>query len=909
MFRQWSLHLNLAVAILCLTAIGAQAQPSTQGQKPSSAQTVIASTSNEEVRFAALAGATELRLEVFTAAGEKVFDSDFNPGNLLDWALHNQQGQRLTDGAYRCVITARDLTGQPTQKHGEILLQAGGATFQSAGDDGQMIQTTEARNLVSRDAMLSVLRDGMTRATTVLAHDGSQGRLVSASGGLSFRTGDFFAGKDVEQMRLTHEGNLGIGVSKPTARLDVAGIIRTSEGLMFPDGTIQTTAANPASRSWDDRGSRTIQPQIVGEKNVSNGSVNLKAPTFDISGTGITNRLTKWVNGPNGVVGDSTLTEVGGNVGIGTSTPAARLHLVSSDNPTVMRIQSSAGFGAGRVEFWSDAPGSVSEWRPSFMQSTDNGGFTGGLAFFVNGTGSGNRTGQVETMRLVNGGVGIGTSTPGQRLAVRGAESTSHGFGAAIGLSNAAAGGGNWYFRTGATGTITPAGGFSIADDVDYRLVIHKTGNVGIGTLTPSAKLEASASNSTAVKGVTTLLGGIGVHGINKADKGSGVQGDASTDVGAGVSGNNTVGYGVVGVSTGQGGTGVYGTGPGTGVSGSSTNGTGVSGNSTNGVGVYGASNKGTGVKGTTSAISDAGVIGTNNSDDPDTYGVIGSSTGVGVLGWGAVYGVLGINPFKGPGVTGLNYKVSHGPVGGFLGGHNGVYAGSEEEGKLNAALRAENYRLNDGVAAYLYSQGTGSTAHLFNGGAGEVIRLQASGGSFIRAVNKDESKTVFSVNYDGTTVTNVLQITGGADFAEQFEVSEAPKTSETAPALQIQPGLIVSIDPANPGKLIVSSQSYDRRVAGIISGAGGVKPGMMMSQSGSIADGSRPVALTGRVYCWADASNGPIEPGDLLTTSPIPGHAMKATDQTKAQGAIIGKAMTSLKKGKGLVLVLVSLQ
>jgi len=83
----------------------------------------------------------------------------------------------------------------------------------------------------------------------------------------------------------------------------------------------------------------------------------------------------------------------------------------------------------------------------------------------------------------------------------------------------------------------------------------------------------------------------------------------------------------------------------------------------------------------------------------------------------------------------------------------------------------------------------------------------------------------------------------------------------------------------------------------------------MMMGQKDSAADGVYPVALSGRVYCWADASTGAIRPGDLLTTSSIPGHAMKVSDHTRALGAIIGKAMTSLEKGKGLVLVLVSLQ
>ena len=52
-----------------------------------------------------------------------------------------------------------------------------------------------------------------------------------------------------------------------------------------------------------------------------------------------------------------------------------------------------------------------------------------------------------------------------------------------------------------------------------------------------------------------------------------------------------------------------------------------------------------------------------------------------------------------------------------------------------------------------------------------------------------------------------------------------------------------------------------------------------------------------------------PIAPGDLLTTADVPGHAMKVTDFPRAQGAIIGKAMTALESGRGMVLVLVSLQ
>ena len=144
------------------------------------------------------------------------------------------------------------------------------------------------------------------------------------------------------------------------------------------------------------------------------------------------------------------------------------------------------------------------------------------------------------------------------------------------------------------------------------------------------------------------------------------------------------------------------------------------------------------------------------------------------------------------------------------------------------------------------------------------------------------------------------LTLFGGADLAEPFAVSGG--------AQDIAKGSVVVIDDENPGRLKLSERAYDRRVAGVISGAGGVAPGIKLEQAG-VMDGSQNVALTGRVYVLADASHQPIRPGDLLTTSETPGHAMKATDPARTQGAILGKAMSGLDRGKGLVLVLVTLQ
>lgn len=149
-----------------------------------------------------------------------------------------------------------------------------------------------------------------------------------------------------------------------------------------------------------------------------------------------------------------------------------------------------------------------------------------------------------------------------------------------------------------------------------------------------------------------------------------------------------------------------------------------------------------------------------------------------------------------------------------------------------------------------------------------------------------------------GSITTPVLQITGGSDLAEPFQTSQN----------NIPKGSVLIIDEQNPGHLRLSERAYDTRVAGVLSGANGINPGISLSQRG-VLEGGQNVALTGRVYVLADASYGPIKPGDLLTTSSTPGHAMKATDQMNARGAILGKAMSPLPTGTGMVLVLVSLE
>ena len=150
---------------------------------------------------------------------------------------------------------------------------------------------------------------------------------------------------------------------------------------------------------------------------------------------------------------------------------------------------------------------------------------------------------------------------------------------------------------------------------------------------------------------------------------------------------------------------------------------------------------------------------------------------------------------------------------------------------------------------------------------------------------------------FDGNVaVTGDITFTN-ADCAEEFDV-----TATT----EVEPGTVMALD--QHGTLRPSQQAYDKKVAGVISGAGNYKPGLILDKRES-AQGRIPIALVGKVYCKADAQYAPIEIGDLLTTSPSLGHAMKANDPLKAFGAVIGKALRPLKEGQGLIPILIALQ
>ncbi|MEO8112184.1 MAG: hypothetical protein ABI594_19190 [Ginsengibacter sp.] len=178
-----------------------------------------------------------------------------------------------------------------------------------------------------------------------------------------------------------------------------------------------------------------------------------------------------------------------------------------------------------------------------------------------------------------------------------------------------------------------------------------------------------------------------------------------------------------------------------------------------------------------------------------------------------------------------------------------------------------------------------GSSVLLYNGSGLVTIELDADYG-----------------DGDGRVITSELQIKGGSDLAEKFDIDATEEQ-------EIKPGMLVSIDTKNEGMLCITNEPGDKKIVGVISGANGIKPGMLMGQQGTVAYGKHPVALAGRVYVLANNEGGEIKAGDFLCSASQKGYAKKVSNIGNAQGAIIGKAMGSTDAKTGYTLVLINLQ
>jgi hypothetical protein len=185
-----------------------------------------------------------------------------------------------------------------------------------------------------------------------------------------------------------------------------------------------------------------------------------------------------------------------------------------------------------------------------------------------------------------------------------------------------------------------------------------------------------------------------------------------------------------------------------------------------------------------------------------------------------------------------------------------------------------------------------GGRLSLFTVGGGDAFNITRDGNV---GIGRIDPSARLSVSGD-VEVTGDIRLLN-ADCAEDFDVAEAE---------DVEPGTVMVID--EEGAVKRSQQAYDKRVAGVVSGAGEYRSGIILDRRDGQAH-RMSVALMGKVACKVDAQYSPIEVGDLLTTSPTPGHAMKADDPHRAFGSVIGKALRPLKGSRGIIPILAALQ
>lgn len=359
--------------------------------------------------------------------------------------------------------------------------------------------------------------------------------------------------------------------------------------------------------------------------------------------------------------------------------------------------------------------------------------------------------------------------------------------------------------------------------------------------------IEGSSINGRGVIGTSESNYGMRAH----STKSAGIRG--SSVEGRGVEGWATKSEGVVGISTD--GTGIWGQtdGGGIGVLGTSKGGIGVLGEAQNaGDGVVGTSKNGAGVR----ARSDSGHGAEASSARGD--GVRGTST--------EAVGVHGVAEHGGAGVVGES--------------RDGV--GVRGTSQTGEGLHGETSGSNASAVVAI---------HRDPAGAGAALRAEKGGDRGHAGFFQGNVHVTRDLSVEGEIWANA------GDCAEDFDIADVASC---------EPGTVMVV--GAEGALHPSQSAYDRKVVGVVSGAGSFRPAIVLDKQQAVAD-RRPIALMGKVFCKVDARSTPIQMGDLLTSSDLPGHAMKAADTSRAFGAVIGKALQSLEHGRGLLPILVTLQ
>ncbi|MFH1748041.1 MAG: hypothetical protein ABIG44_13480 [Planctomycetota bacterium] len=751
--------------------------------------------------------------------------------------------------------------------------QNGSDIYYNSGDVGIGTTTPDSRFVVEQHydnniVPMAVFRTTGTNAAGAVRFENGAGNEFNfgITGSSALALGyNANIGLSGDLLRVTSTGNVGIGTTSPGYRLHV-----------YAGADAAIAAENPGEYTRGELGS--TYGGVFGESTTGIGVFGQATAE-----TGINYGVRGECSSPAGYAGYfNGRGYFSGNVGIGNSSPTQALDVAGTVKMTGVQLGTSAT--AGHV-LTADASG-VGTWQELAGSQWEGAG--GGLDIYYTGqVGIGTTNPQYQLQVESSDGITIrahNTSTIGEYCGVLAEVDSVDGralkgyasslTGDAIGVygQSASPDGYGVYGRN-------LVGGYGVYGEGDtadggwagyFYGRGYFSGDVGIGTSTPDAKLDVNGvvkmngfqlgTSSTSGYVLTCNSNGVGTW---QESTGSTFDLPYSGSVSS-----TTTALKITNTGTGMSSHAIQGV-----INNASSHSDAAAGyfnaNGSNGMAIYATSDQGTAVH--------AYHTGPN-------YAYYGSSSGSG----GARFSCSSVDGYGVKAVA--SAATGFDTVGGWFESDSSVGKGvySLASGGAGTAISANATGLL-GVGIMAKNASTSEPA---------IMARNYVGGPLIRA-NNAATTTVFEVANDGTTSVNVLHIMGGADLAENFEVTEP----------DVQPGMVVEIDPDNPGKLRIASGAYNRRVAGVVSGANELSVGMVLGQLPG-EENATPIALSGRVWVHCDATEQAIEPGDMLTTAERAGHAMPVRDHSRAHGTVIGKAMSKLAQGEtGLVLVLVNLQ